>query len=377
MSGAHVDFVGRFGELLKRARETRRRRQIDLALDMRVDHTIISRWETGALYPLRGQLYELRKALALRDEQFDALYFAWKREADAVPPAFMMRGQRPAELVDFVDKSIAFAREMRRSGQPRLAMVLCERDAAYVFDRIRELAWSQMHIEVLAHLAELLVEQCKAGLDFLSRADVKNGAMGDVLARLRMIEGACANEATHFYAELATEGATYVQGDVDDAFGQSMRLIESQNIIPTAWRPEVLRAAAINAGKVRNKDALQRVERLIKQLLDATSGRLGAGEEAFVLEGLARGWSSLDPERGHEIIDSAWKARRASTDTESGSQLRHVQLVRSEAEIFAADCKGADVAEAARKIRSALAISESNGYDRYVDQFKRLLRQFN
>jgi hypothetical protein len=328
------------------------------------------------LYPMLGQLHAIRKVLKLNEKDFEPLYFAWKREADAVAPAFIARRQRPLELIEFVHKSISFARQMRRSGQPRMAMILCERDASHVFDCVRELTWSSTHSVVLAHLAELLVEQCKAALDFLSRAHVRNGAIGDVLARLRLIEQACTNEVTHFYAELATEGATYVSGDVGEAFGQSMRLIEDQTTIPESWQSEVLRAAAINAGKVRNKEALARIESLIDRLLYATSGKMGGSEEAFVLEGLARGWSNLDPERGHEIIGRAWKARRVSTDMENGSQLRYVQLVRSEAEIIAADPKGADAAEATKKIWNALSISEQNGYDRYVDQFKRLLKQF-
>ncbi len=376
MSGGQVDFKGKFGDALRSVRKAHGRLQVALANDIGVPDSYISKWENGSLFPTLGQLHAISKALALNDKEFEPLYFAWKREADAVPPAFMLRGQRPAELVEFVDQSIAFARQMRRSGQPRIAMTLCERDAGHIFDRIRELAWSPTHFHVLARLAELLVEQCKAGLDFLSRADVKRGAVADVLARLRIVEDACANEVTHFYAQLATEGATYVSGEVDEAFGQSMKLIEHQDAIPFAWQPEVLRATAINAGKVKNREALERIECLIQRLLDATSGKIGSGEEAFVLEGLARGWSNLDPERGHEIIERAWNARRSSKDSEGGSLLRHVQLVRSEAEIIAADRQGADATDAAKKIRDALRISEENGYDRYVDQFKRLLKDF-
>lgn len=91
-----------------------------------------------------------------------------------------------------------------------MAMSLCERDVGYAYNRIRELRWSSVHNHILVRIAELLVEQCKAGLDFLSRTDVRNGAVAEVLERLRIIEDACVNEVTHFYAELATEGATYV-----------------------------------------------------------------------------------------------------------------------------------------------------------------------
>jgi transcriptional regulator with XRE-family HTH domain len=376
MSGVPLEFAGKFGDALRSARKSCGLLQIALANEIGVPDSYISKWENGSMYPSVGQLNAVRNALKLTDKEFEPLYFSWKREADAIPPAFMARGQRPAELVTFVDQSIGFARQMRRSGQPRMAMSLCERDVGYAYNRIKELRWSPMHLHVLARIAELLVEQCKAGLDFLSRADVRHGAVAEVLGRLRIIEEACANEVTHFYAELATEGTTYVGGDVGQAFGQSMKLIDNQDAIPVAWQPEVLRASAINAGKLENRDALERIEALIERLLDATSGRIGSGEQAFVLEGLARGWARLDPERGQETIERAWKARRDSSDAESGSLLRHVQLVRSEAEIAATDLEGADSASIAKKIRDGLRISEENGYDRYADQFKRLLKEF-
>lgn len=155
-----------------------------------------------------------------------------------------------------------------------------------------------------------------------------------------------------------------------------MKLLEHQDAIPLVWRPEVLRASAINAGKVENREALERIESLIERLFDATSGNIGSGEQAFVLEGLARGWAKIDPERGKETIERAWKLRGAASDAESGSLLRHVQLVRSEAEIAATDPIGADSSAIAKKIRRALQISEENEYDRYADQFKHLLKKF-
>lgn len=51
------------------------------------------------------------------------------------------------------------------------------------------------------------------------------------------------------------------------------------------------------------------------------------GEDAFLLEPLARGWATLDPERGSVIMARAWARRQVSSGPESISQLRYVQMV--------------------------------------------------
>jgi transcriptional regulator with XRE-family HTH domain len=373
----HPEFTSQFGTLLKAARKSRRRTQLEVALDLHVDHSVISRWENGTEYPKIAQVNSIKESLCLTEVEFEAIYFAWKREAEAVPAEFLNRGTRPLELIDFAEKSIGLAREMRKVGQPRLAILLCERDTRVLFDRIREQSWSRMHPEMLARVGELLVEQCKAGLDYLPRSEVRGGALQESLARLRIIEEACRTEITHFYAELANEGVTYVGGNVEAALGQSLDMVEHLESIPPVWRAEVLRAAAINAGKVRQRDSLARIEILIERLLAASRTSIGIGEEAFLLEGLARGWGSLDPEHGNMIITQAWAARDSTTGSESISQLRHVQLVRSEAEIISVDMEGADIPDTVKKIRNALGISMANHYDRYVDQLNDLLRRFS
>lgn len=372
-SSFSVEFLGEFGALLRAVRKERRVRQIDLGLDVGVHDSIVSRWEGGVLYPTIDQLYAVRRSLVLDDDAFGPLYFAWKREAESVPPVFAARGHSPKDLIEFTQVSIALARTMRRSGQPRTAVILCARDVEHVLDRLRELRWSSLHPTVVAQLAELLVEQCKAALDYVPRVDVRNGALRSVLARLQVLEQVSPSPETAFFGALATEGATYVGGDVELAFEQSMRLINGTLPTPGTWRPEVLRAAAINAGKVKDREALTRVEEHIQAIMDGLSGS-GA---AFLLEGLARGWSNLDLVRARAVIERAWDARRTTTDIESGSQLRHVQLVRSELEIALADHDRSGAKRILEKAKEGLAISEANGYDRYADQLGQLLKKLD
>lgn len=113
MSGVPIEFAGKFGDALKSARKSRGLLQIALANEIGVPNSYVSKWENGSMYPNIGQLNAIRRALELTDRDFDPLYFSWKREADAIPPAFMVRDQRPDELVAFVNQSIEFARQMR------------------------------------------------------------------------------------------------------------------------------------------------------------------------------------------------------------------------------------------------------------------------
>ncbi len=376
MDGSSAEFCGRFGALLRQYRRGCGLRQLDLATALPVDHTIISRWEGGVLFPTLGQLHTLAKALQLKGDEFESLYYSWKREAESVPIDFLPYSHRPDILIGSIETSINCARHLRKSGQPRMAMVLCERDVLQTLDRVRSIAWSSVHTEVLVKLSELLVEQCKAGLDFLPRKHVRSGALALALKNMQRIHNACQTELTMFFLELATEGSTYVGGDVSAAFVQSMTLLDNERQIPDAWRPELLRAAAINAGKIGNKDALKEVEHKIEDLLNKPVSSMADGEHAFVLEGLARGWSLLDPCKGTEVVDRAWNLRRSSTSAENNSKLRHVQLVRTEAEISAAYLEGADKVEIVRKIRTAIVTSKEQGYDRYLDQLQSLLCTF-
>lgn len=371
------DLFSKFGALLKNFRGARKLRQLDLAVALPVDSTIVSKWENGLLFPTQAQLFSIRTELALKDEEFESLYFAWKREAQAVNAAFQFGGERLDALIDFLRTSITSVRHLRNSGQPHVAMMLCERDVTVALERIRSVTWSDLHLSALTHISELLVEQCKAGLDFLPRHSVRQGAVDGVLRALRDVHHACDGDATKFFIDLAKEGSTYVAGDVDAAFVQSMDLLNVDQIIPEAWRPEVLRAAAINAGKVGNRPALELVEQQIERLLDDINEDASNGHQAFLLEGLARGWSKLDPEKGTEIILSAFDIREKGSDSNTSSLLRHVQLVRTEAEIASADLTGVDKKALAKKIKEAIAISKQHGYDRYVGQLQDLLTLFS
>ena len=377
MASVDSEFTSRFGALLRSMRKARRLTQLGLAMALPVDNSVISRWENGGDHPDRGQLERLRQRLTLTEEEFENLMFAWKREVERTPILFVGELSRPSGLVDFTDRSITFARSMRKAGQPHIALQLCERDAQVVFDRIREQSWSSEHPRMLARLSELLVEQCKAGLDFLPRPEVRQGALSRTVNRLKLFADVCKSSDTTFFSELAMEGVTYVGGDVDTAFGQSMQFLEQFHHVPAGWRPEVLRAAAINAGRLNDRKILEQVEMMIERLLDDLAAKSDNGEAAFILEGLARGWAGLDHERGIKIVERAWDSRRAATGVDGASKLRYVQLVRSEAEVISSDPASADVISLREKVREALNISRTLGYERYVSQLMELLEELD
>lgn len=366
-------FSSRFGKLLRLARRDRGFTQLALATEIGAHDTYVSRWEKGVLSPTLGQLHDVRKALALSDQVFESMYFAWLREQRPVPDGYRFRRQRLEDLIVSLETSIQAARQLRRAGRPQLAMELSNRDAILAFDRIRSVSWSNAHPVALTRAAALILEQCKSGLDFLSRPEVKNGAMTDAIAKLQHIAALCPSHFTQFVLDLAIEGTTYVGGDVAAAFLQSNDLLQRLDTVPKEWRYEVLRAAAINAGKLKERSALESASNQIDVLTEEAPE---TGDAAFVLEGLARGWSHVDPGRGSELIERAWKMRQASESVDRSSMLRHVQLVRSEAEIAHADPQSVNTSRLRSRLADAVKISRNNQYDRYVTQLEDLLKEY-
>ena len=132
--------------------------------------------------------------------------------------------------------------------------------------------------------------------------------------------------------------------------------------------PDVLRAAAINAGKARNHDALLDVQSRISVVLPPLAGSISQHELGYLLEGLARGWGAFDPGRGRAIAEEAAVASGLDGSLPPNSALRFVQLVRTEAEIELARFGEAPAQRVRDRVAVALEVSRREHFDRYVDQ---------
>jgi len=369
--GGTEQFSEAFGDVLRRLRKQRGRRQIEVAVEIPVDHSLVSRWETGSVLPTAKDLQNLRRILHLESQEGEELDYAWRRERDASSQDEPVGdGLRTVDdCIEFMQISVECVRKLRKAGQPRLAMVLGRRDAQCVFDHLRASSWSTGHFHALCDLSELLLEECKAGLDYLPGSVVRSGELQKTIKMQELAAAGSGRASAKLLHGIAREGVAYVSGNVGDAHELGLKLLAEVNRIPAEWIPEVVRACGINAGKLGNAETLQLTELALGKLL-SERGDLPSGTRAFVLEGLARGWGGIDPVRAAKEIEKAWMLRESSEDSEGNSSLRYVQLVRSQAEVELALGAVDNRNDIQHKIESALTISEREAYDKYVIELK-------
>ena len=303
------------------------------------------------------------------------MHVAWQREKALVPNSWLLQGERAEALLERLDESLELVKGLRNAGRPQAAMQVAGRDASQAIARLRQLAWSMAHLEVLRKVSALVLEEVKAGLDFLPRKLVRIGGLNPQLGLLKGAGELCDDTQTRFVSALALEGATYVSGDVATSFRQTRDLLDRSERIPEPWVPEVLRAAAINAGKSKKVEALVDVQARIDELISRKLGELPTGELEYLLEGLARAWSGFDQGRASELANAAWTASAFDLGGPPSSALRYVQLSRTQAEIALARNVNERDSRVRDRVETALSISRRENYDRYTDQLEALRRR--
>ena len=123
------------------------------------------------------------------------------------------------------------------------------------------------------------------------------------------------------------EGSLYLVGDHSAAYGLS-RTFAADSFLSPAWQPELLRAAAINAGYVRDLDALRAVHTVIGRVT-ADRTDLGDVDRAFIFEGVARGQAAMGDHAAVATIERAEELIERSKTTSGYSAFRWVQVVRT------------------------------------------------
>ena len=363
------------GSLLREARDAKGITQVQLSEAVNAGGgPIVSHWEKGTRHPTLAQIHQIQQELDLSEAGFEDLYYAWMRETSQVPMHWLLSDARPEQLLEDLDRIIALVRGLRAAGQPRIAVVLAGRDAAAALRRLREFPWSSTHAEVIRKVAELVLQEVKAALDYLPRIAVSQGELNSQLALLQGAGAICDDTATRFLGALALEGATYVSGDVKKSYRQTRQLLDRSERIPQIHMPEVLRAAAINAGKSKKFDALIDVQARIDSLLERNSQQLSRNELGYLLEGVARAWGTFDPGRASALSQEAWTCAGFEQGLPATSALRFVQLTRTQAEIELSRPSGSARSSTNEQVAAALVVSRRENFDRYIDQLEALLR---
>lgn len=357
-----------FGELLRAFRKAKGIRQLDLGLLVHMDHSAISRLESSQAAPKQPDVDRLADALALPDKQRARLLAAYERDV-------LRRSRLGSDILLRSEESIQLARsgvaevcQLRRAGTPQLAAAVAARSAAWIRLMARRTSNDRAQAILLATLVDMLAEQTKSYLDYLlpdqtwplvARPIDEQRRIGEYLHDPRLLQ----------LWKMNREGALYLAGRYHEAHTLSREFLEAGALDP-AWQPELLRAAAINAGYVDDNDGLQQATEQVDQLLD--TGSLDDMDAAFLLEGLARGQAAMRQPTALTTIERAWTAVGNGQRHGEFSSLRSVQLIRTQLKATQALGIPATVQEE-RLGASGLAACTASGYTRHHHEISALL----
>jgi transcriptional regulator with XRE-family HTH domain len=358
-----------FGVLLRRRRRARRLTQVALGLRVSIDHSAISRFETGAALPSAADFDALCRALRVdaadREELTRALQRDTLRRHD-LPRPLLLTG---AELLAQAGEWLSAVRALRQAGQPHAAARTAAGQARWLRAVAGEAVGERVRIAVLRGLADLLMEECKAYLDYVVPQEAWSYT-GPVIADLKRIAADVGDPSLRVVADVGEEGALYVSGAYEDAHLICRRILDERRP-GGAWEGEVLRAAAINSGYLRDETELRRVDRRIRLALDRGEG--DPLTDAFLLEGLGRGQAFLGLPAALETLDEAQRLQDESRRHNTYSGLRAVQLIRTR--LRALQALGVtDKTETERLAQRGLLLCEELGYHRYKLEIEQLLR---
>jgi transcriptional regulator with XRE-family HTH domain len=158
-----------FNQLLRRLRQSRRLRQVDLGCHAFMDASMISRLESGAHTPDASDVARLAAALHLTDREHDALRHAFERLVlrSRAPRSDIL--VEPLAALQLVDSQKAIVRRSRSDGNPELAIRLGEMLGDWVQLLARGALSDSYQQALTAHLGDILADQYRSYLDHLSR----------------------------------------------------------------------------------------------------------------------------------------------------------------------------------------------------------------
>jgi hypothetical protein len=214
-----------------------------------------------------------------------------------------------------------------------------------------------------------LAEQSKSYLDYVTpqQVSVMTAALlseqGAIVAHTR-------DQRLHQMHSMTLQGILYLQRAYGRAYELSIEILGMGALNPE-WQPEQLRAAAINAGYVRDKRGLHEVTKQITHLIE-TSSELKSTEVVFLLEGMARGQALLLEPECLTTLDRAWNELDRGRRAGEFSNLRLVQLIR--AQLVALGKLGAALTNDDEHLGArGLVISQAHGYERHYHEISQLL----
>jgi transcriptional regulator with XRE-family HTH domain len=353
------------GEAVKAIRLRRHLRQLDLANAINVDHSLVSRIETGQANVDPALLVAVRRALRPTEAEWKWLETCVARcalDVAGVTDALTVRYQ---DLLDISASSLRAAVELRACGNSPLAA-----NTTYPVARVLVAALDSCSMEstrkvLAAEVCELLFHEAKCYLDYLPVGGIARLAM-PVVSRLAEVARALPTARNELLVQVLREGLLYFDEKYLQADRVARRVLALE--VESEWRPEIVRAAAINAGHLGDELSLYRHEKEMRRII---AGGVSPADHVFMLEGLARGYARLGLSRAVDVIEEVWEVQ---LDTTVQSTLRYVQKVRAHLEVNNQLGRTHD-RYISSQAKNGLRIARSMGYERYVADVVRLTEE--
>lgn len=356
-SPVELNFTAPFGVVLRALRKAAGWTQLQLAVEVHRDHSVVSRWEKGVMRPDIGDVDRIIEVLGLPATEQPLLRSAWARSEGAD------RSGTAEGLVVSADA----AATLRRLGQPRVAYELAARDGRAALERARttRLTDSQLR-EVLAVADKLLLEEVKGALDFVPRTEVRAGVLAGNRREHLLVRDAIGDRRARVRYAVAEEAVLYNSDRLDDAHSGAQMLLDELGAGEVEWMVETIRAVAINSGLVGDATALDRAWARFREVEADIPDAL----RRFALEGFVRGFTPLSPNRAFEIVDGAIRALDRQAEP---SAVRRVQLARAEGHLVAYVSGAIEDGDTRRRLEQALVTSREMELSKYVIELEDLL----
>jgi transcriptional regulator with XRE-family HTH domain len=363
-----------FGGLLRKYRLAKRLNQLALGTRAVLDNTTISRLETGKQLPSPGDFERLATALNLSPRDRERLTFALQQDLlqrKSIPSELYL--QSSDELLFLTSEQVVSVQRLRLSGKPQLAAAEASRYAHWVRMFVKRSRSDTVREALLRTLADLLIEQSKSYWDYVFPSEVWQYAT-PLIAEQQQIATLIKDPKLALLPDLSKEAALYLSGSVEQAQIVCGRLLVERSRLGDQWQPEVLRAAAINAGYLQDETGIVRIANTIGRVLE----EMGPSDPmvgTFLLEGLARGQGLVRNVKALETLERAWHFVEVGRQQGNYSSLKTVQLIRTQLKTLRAIGE-TDEAEYERLGLRGILLCDELGYARYRKEISDLLESY-
>lgn len=268
----------------------------------------------------------------------------------------------------FLCECLNMIQMQRNAGKPRDTANMVNLLLPMLNNTLDQTTQRGMRLFLLEQKIKLLMEKGKSFMDYLLPEEVFLH-MSDVNEQLYRTAEELKSKKLYYLPKISEESAYYVSKNYYKSYAIGKELLVNIEQIDPEWHIEVLRAAAINTGYIGSIHELNDIASMAGDYIDMNE-TVSLNNVAFLLEGIARAYGMLQDERAMDYIEKARskiKIMKSSNDT---TDLREVQLLRTEARIIS---KIGTERELDRLKKKGLRLSRENRYDRYIREFSELV----